>query len=211
MFVVRRLVGGVMFVVLGGCALLTGANELQTGETSNTNGTSPDGASSSSSSTSGSGSSSGATSSGSSGIPGIDGGFNLFSDGGRGAILDGGSFPDGAKPDPRAGISCGNATCAPGVHCCLSPFGATYECAASCGGSIGDLTCDDGYDCPGMVCCGEYAGSIIGASKCATSCSDPDSFILCSSDQECGAGKCEPVMSPLPTKYRACKRAGGGG
>lgn len=199
---VRRTLSFLLFVLVGGCALLTGANDLEI-ERSPAEAT-PSG--------SGVGSgASGASGGVSGGLPSFDGGGVFpFGDGGLGSsgggpVLDGGAFPDGAKPDPRAGVSCGNATCAPGGHCCLTAFGA-YQCATSCGGtSVGDLACDDAYDCPGKVCCGEMAGSVVGAAQCKGSCNDPDSLILCAGDQDCPSlRKCEPVETPIPSKFRAC-------
>jgi hypothetical protein len=192
---------------MGGCALLTGANELEIEKS--TNGSNPPQGSGTGV---GGGTSSGNPPSSSGSIPGFDGGGLPFpfgdggSSGSSGSTLDGGLFPDGAKPDPRAGVSCGNSTCAPGIHCCLTSL-AVYQCAATCNGSFGDLTCDDAYDCPGKVCCGEYAGTLVGSAKCVTSCNGADSLTMCSSDQDCVLPKkCLALDTPVPggAKYRAC-------
>jgi len=186
----------VAVVVLGGCALITGADDLKTGteEEQTPDASSPNGLRSDASVST-------PPSIGDIPIP------PFFDGGSNPAVLDSGVLPDGGAIDPRAGVSCGNVTCIPGAHCCITPP-LSNVCSGNCMAGYGDVACDNSYDCgSGKVCCAESAGGVISFARCATSCAGAgtDTVQLCA-DGDCKPGdSCVALSSPFGSKYRYCQ------
>src|ERR1700733_3633329 len=153
------------FLLIAACSGASGSSDLYSGSVFSSSGSSGGSSGSSGGSSSGSSGSSGASSGGSSGTR--SGGSSGASSSGSSGHGDDAGIPDATVDSGRdRGIFCGktgsDTYCTVGSQICCADLGTgttpTYACkqsSASCGAAI-PIACDDGADCKGQLCCGEF-------------------------------------------------------